>query len=276
MVSAEQLRSEIDERLARGRELLDASTGGSEADLKERWQDYYTWTEYNEALLRRSFDLAEPAEEYATRAPFIGSIGGPPDPLHVRWEDLRNNISGKMRRLKSLQERIELFRVHPDATSPASPPRDPAVLGSDVFVVHGHDGETKITVARFLSKLVGREPVILHEQPDRGCTIIEKFEQHAARAGCAVVLLTGDDNGGTIGGPQKPRARQNVILELGFFVGTLGRDRVVILYEPEVELPSDLNGILYIPLDEYGAWRNAVARELQAAGLKVNLTALLK
>jgi Predicted nucleotide-binding protein containing TIR-like domain len=274
MVPAEQLRSEIDERLARGQELQEVPID-SEDFLRERRRAYSTWSEYNEALVRRSFDLPEPAEEYARRAPFIGGFGGAADPLADRWNELRNDISGKIRRLESLRERIPLFQMHPDATSPASPPRDPSVLGSDVFVVHGHDGEVKVTVARFLLKLLGREPVILHEQPDRGRTIIEKFEQHAARAGCAVVLLTGDDDGGPVGGSQQRRARQNVVFELGFFVGTLGRDRVIILYEPQVELPSDLDGVLYIELDDRGAWRNTVARELQAAGLNVDLAALL-
>lgn len=142
-------------------------------------------------------------------------------------------------------------------------------------MVHGHDGEAKVAVARFLSKLLGREPVILHEQADRGRTIIEKFESHAERAGSAVVLLTGDDEGGTVGQPQQRRARQNVVLELGYFLAQLGRERVIILYEQGVELPSDIHGILYVLLDSRGAWRNAVARELQAAGLDVDLTALL-
>jgi hypothetical protein len=274
MVPAEQLRDEIDERLTRGQELSEVPID-SEDFLKERQRAYSIWTEYNEALILRSFDLPEPAEEYARRAPFIGTPGDTPDRLAAQWDNLRKNISGKIRRLESLRERIPLFQMHPDATSPASPPRDPSVLGGDIFVVHGHDGEVKVTVARFLLKLLGHEPVILHEQPGRGRTIIEKFEQHAAQAGCAVVLLTGDDQGGPVGASQHRRPRQNVVFELGFFVGTLGRDRVIILYEPQVELPSDLSGILYIELDDHGAWRNSVARELQAAGLSIDLTALL-
>jgi predicted nucleotide-binding protein len=171
---------------------------------------------------------------------------------------------------------MSLFsQTNPDVAAPMPSRRSSSAVGSDIFVVHGHDGEVKVTVARFLSSLLCRDPVILHEQPDRGRTIIEKFEQYAARAECAVVLLTGDDDGGPVGGSQQRRARQNVVLELGFFLGTLGRDRIIILYEPQVELPSDLNGILYIPLDDHGAWRNIVARELQAVGLKVNLGALL-
>lgn len=142
--------------------------------------------------------------------------------------------------------------------------------------MHGHDGEAKVTVARFLLKLLAREPIILHEQADRGRTIIEKFEAHAGQVGSAIVLLAGDDEGGAVGKPQQRRARQNVVLELGFFLAKLGRERVVILHEQDVELPSDIHGVLYVPLDSQGAWRNAVARELQAAGLEVDLTALLR
>src|SRR5262249_35828257 len=200
---------------------------GDEDALKERRQEYYTWTEYNEALLRRSFDIAEPADEYAWR-PGIAFGGAPP--LPVQWAELHDDIKGKMRRLRSLQGRLPLFSRHPDAMLTAPAPK--ASLGTKVFIVHGHDGEAKVTVARFLSKLLTREPIILHEQADQGRTIIEKFEAHAGQVGSAVVLLTCDDEGGEVGKPQQRRARQNVVLELGFFLAKLGRDRVVILREP--------------------------------------------
>lgn len=271
MVPGAQLSGEIDDRLALGQELLDRPIEMVEEVLRGLKQEFYTWDEYNEALLRRSFDLPGPAEEYRG---LVFAFGGTPD-LPTRWRELHDDIQTKMRRLKSIQGRLGLYREHPDVVSPAPPPDDPAVLGTDVFVVHGHDGETKVNVARFLSKLLGRDPIILHEQPDRGRTIIEKFEDHAARAACAVVLLTRDDVGGPAGGDQQPRARQNVVLELGFFLGKLGRSRAIILYEAGVELPSDLHGVLYVPLDAAGAWRNTVARELEAAGLELNLRALL-
>ncbi|WCH93946.1 nucleotide-binding protein [Streptomyces moderatus] len=180
-----------------------------------------------------------------------------------------------MRRLRSLQDRLGLYKIHPDAGSQESPPVDPSSAGSDVFIVHGHNGETKETVARFLGKLLDQQPVILHEQADRGRTTIEKFEDHSAQASCAVVLLTADDAGGPQNGTHQPRARQNVVLELGFFLGRLGRDRVVILYEPGVELPSDLQGVLYIELDKAKAWRMSVARELREIGLQIDPQALL-
>ena len=77
-------------------------------------------------------------------------------------------------------------------------------------------------MARFLEK-IELEAIILHEQPDQGLTIIEKFEAHASQVGFAVVLLTPDDLGGPASGPAQAsaRARQNVIFELGYFVGKL-------------------------------------------------------
>ena len=139
-----------------------------------------------------------------------------------------------------------------------------------VFVVHGHDRGTKETVARFLGKL-DLEPIILHEQPDKGRTIIEKFEDHAGDVQCAVVILTGDDLASPKEQPEKReiRARQNVILELGFFVGRLGRHRTFALVEKDVTRPSDIDGVIYIPLDD-GQWRLHLVRELKAAGLDVD------
>ena len=101
--------------------------------------------------------------------------------------------------------------------------------------------------------------------------VIEKFEDHASEVGFAVVLLTADDVGSAKGAAsQNPRARQNVVLEFGFFIAKLGRNRVVALYESDVELPSDLNGVLYKPLA--GNWHTALAKELLAAGIEVDLT----
>ena len=144
-------------------------------------------------------------------------------------------------------------------------------MGRKVFVVHGRDRTMKAEVARFLEKLE-LEPIILHEQPNKGRTIIEKFEDYSDVA-YAVVLLTADDMGKLASNKTdlQPRARQNVIFELGFFIGTLGRGKVCALYEEGVELPSDFKGVLYIPLDKQGGWRLKLARELKATGLELDL-----
>jgi predicted nucleotide-binding protein len=161
--------------------------------------------------------------------------------------------------------------AHPTVVSPPAPTR-----GSGVFVVHGHDEAAKESVARFVSNL-GLEPIILHEQASASKTLIEKLERYGNVA-FAIVLLTPDDIGGINkeDSPPLPRARQNVILELGYFIGRLGRERVCALHKGGVELPSDYAGVLYIELDTKGAWRTKVAQELVHAGLQIQLDALLK
>jgi predicted nucleotide-binding protein len=135
-----------------------------------------------------------------------------------------------------------------------------------VFLVHGHDEAAKQSVARLLEKL-GLQPIILHEQPNKGQTVIEKFEANSD-VGFAVVLLTPDDVGrATSDKKLKPRARQNVVLELGYFFAKLGRARVCALYKG-VELPSDVVGVIYAPYDEHDGWRVKLANEIRAAGLR--------
>jgi hypothetical protein len=136
-----------------------------------------------------------------------------------------------------------------------------------IFLVHGRDEPDKETVARFIERL-GMEVVILHEQPNGGKTIIEKLERNVEDVGFALVLLTPDDIGASREELDKlqPRARQNVIFELGLFVGILGRHRVCALHKGSLELPSDYQGVLYIPMDQQGGWRTQVVKELEAAG----------
>ena len=148
----------------------------------------------------------------------------------------------------------------------------PRTFGDEVFIVHGHDNEAKETVARLVENW-GIETTILHERTNRGKTIPEKFEEHAGKAGFAIILLTPDDVGTSKGKTDelKHRARQNVILELGYFWGKLGRDRMCVLYKEGVELPSDIHGILYIPMDSSDGWRRKLGQEMQDAGLPVDL-----
>jgi len=163
-----------------------------------------------------------------------------------------------------------------DEESLASP--DPAVIdrtdNSKVFIVHGHDQAPREMVARFLEAL-GLEPIILHEQANMGRTIIQKLVDHGD-VGFAVVLLTPDDEGRTSGGQLQPRARQNVILELGYFVGLLGSPRVCALKRGEVEIPSDFHGVVYEPFDDHGGWKQSLARELDAAGYHVDWNVVMR
>ncbi|HET6332086.1 MAG TPA: nucleotide-binding protein, partial [Polyangiales bacterium] len=134
--------------------------------------------------------------------------------------------------LEGLISRLEEKREDLEPEPPAAIPAIAPLPGTRrVFVVHGRDESAKEAVARFLAKL-DLEPIILHEQPNQGRTVIEKFEG-SADVDFAVVLLTPDDTGELAdgSGEPKPRARQNVIFELGYFVGRLGRSRVCALHK---------------------------------------------
>jgi predicted nucleotide-binding protein len=166
-------------------------------------------------------------------------------------------------------EQIEI-PLEPVLDTPSTAKVERAFNGP-IFVVHGRARDQLYETVRVLERGTSLEVVILHEQANAGRTILEKFEDYAANASFAVVLLTGDDEGGIrSSADMRPRGRQNVIFELGFFFGKLGRDRVVVLHEGDVEKPSDISGLAYISLDQAGAWKQALARELEAANISVD------
>lgn len=223
---------------------------------------YYQWAARVESFLARAINV-ETADHFRKLC----------DP-EQSWVKSGASQIGLLEGLAAVldQERAERSGVGPVALpSPLS-----TQLSKRVFVVHGRDIETKESVARFLERL-GLEPIVLHEQPNSGRTVIEKFEVFAD-VGFAVVLLTADDVGGLATAPTNlgGRARQNVILELGYFLGRLSRRRVCALYKKGVEIPSDYQGVLYVEFDPAGAWRTKLAQELVEVGFSINHDALLK
>jgi predicted nucleotide-binding protein len=166
--------------------------------------------------------------------------------------------------VRSLEEEIEL-EIPTSSETPAAGSLLPA--SRKVFVVHGHDEAALQAVARFLEK-IGLEVIVLREEPDQGRTIIEKFEDCADEVGFAVVLLTPDDIGGAAAAQANAvRARQNVIFELGYFVSKLGRGRACLLRKGDVEIPSDLYGVIYTEMDDKEGWKLRLVKELKAAKL---------
>lgn len=137
-----------------------------------------------------------------------------------------------------------------------------------VFVVHGQNEAVRTAVVSELQRL-GLAPIVLHEQPNMGRHLLTKFIEEAELVTFAVVLLTDDDVGSIKAGNLAPRARQNVILELGYFLSHLGQPRVCALITPGLETPSDFDGIVYIRMDEGGNWKSELARELRAAEMPV-------
>lgn len=146
-------------------------------------------------------------------------------------------------------------------TSPhleASKGLKPFLNNKKIFIVHGHDELSKYKLKDYLQNTLHYpESVILSEIASQGRTIIESFEEESENAGLVFVLLTPDD----FTNDSHARARQNVIFELGYFIGKLGRKsgRIIALLKGKVDIPSDLNGILYIHIDD----------GIQAAGEKI-------
>lgn len=153
---------------------------------------------------------------------------------------------------------------------PVVPTAVPTMNKSKIFIVHGHDGELKESVARIIEKQ-GIEAIILSEQANTGLTIIEKFEKNSD-VGCAICLFTGDDYGrAKAQNDDKLRARQNVVFEAGYFIGKLGRDHIVILSDSGIEIPSDLAGVVYTNTDN---WKVDLLKDLKAMGYSVDFNKL--
>jgi predicted nucleotide-binding protein len=231
-----------------------------------REDEYKTWEKATQDVLTRIFGVD------SVNVNSVMDIGKhdifPPSATERYWEEHR--YSSLDRQLVAIDGIIELLNTEHEVKSGLD--KKPSLRDDTVFLVHGHNEGVKDSVARYLERLK-LKVIILHEQPNEGRTIIEKFVDFSD-VGFAIILLTGDDRGSKLDLPydkQLPRARQNVILELGYFLGKLGRRRVCALYQPGVEIPSDYQGVLFLILDDAGAWKLQLARELKAAGLPVDL-----
>lgn len=258
LVSKEEAFEKINNRIELGNKIKNYKIT-SLTELKNAQSEFYTWTEFNEELLSRIFDNSTIKDGYR-RTFRIG--GGGEQSLTEKIDELKEDVEYYVRQLESIRDRLEIIEVSPRLSQQSSSPSQQRTLSRKVFIVHGHDDGTKEAVARFIQKL-GLHPTILSEQPNAGKTIIEKFESSSEDIGYAVVLLTPDDMGYSKNKPEeiRPRARQNVILELGYFVAKLGRSKVCALYKGDVEIPSDYHGVLYLQLDSN--WRILLAQEIK-------------
>jgi predicted nucleotide-binding protein len=253
-----QAKSEIEAQLEKAREIIDRPIA-SEEDYDRANADATKWRNVTIALLENIFSNSSKAEAYRERTREVG-IGGRLDfREEAKW--LRRRMNTRITELESILESLKFISEAPPSAIPTQ--KTQTTLSRKVFIVHGHDEGTKEAVARFLYQLQ-LSPVILAEQPNQGQTIIEKFEQSSNDVGFAVVLLTPDDIGTSKSKLEelKPRARQNVIFELGYFAAKLGRRRVCALHKGGIEIPSDYHGVIYVSLDS-DDWKWHLARELK-------------
>lgn len=268
-------KEKLREQIRKGEVLLNQEIK-DEAGLNNAHHSMSSWTDYNCELLKRIIDTDEFVEAYRLSNFRPLMVLGGTNSLQERVHSFQSELENYILALNSILDRLDLIPEAPKLKQASFQQQasQPHGTSKKVFIVHGHDEAAKESVARLLEKL-DLEPIILHEKPNQGRTIIEKFEDYSD-VGFAVVLLTPDDVGAVKeeAGDLKPRARQNVIFELGFFIGKLGRQRVCALYKGDVEILSDFSGVLWTPLDEEGAWRLKLGKEMKAAGLNVDLNKL--
>ena len=266
----EQVETMLKDRIDKGRSLQSTQIESIEK-LDELRGEQKKWNAYNIEYLSRCFDVDSISESHSEVSGWGTLImnAGP----QQRFKSFQEGIGSQITSLESILERLELI---PESTSStpthSSRPKHNTNDSNSVFIVHGHDEAVKTSVARFIEKL-GLKAIILHEQPNKGQTIIEKFESNAAGVGFAIVLLTPDDIAAPKDTPDETslRARQNVIMELGYFCSALGRNKVCVLYKEGVDIPSDYLGVVYTQLDDSEGWHLKLAKEMKEAKLDIDL-----
>lgn len=266
-------KNKLEDRILLGQELLNMNITQTQ-QLDELKGAYSKWDDYNSEYLKQTFNNENSTyrDNYDHINDWVGVYSGRETPQE-QFLTLRKRISNKISCLEKLVEKIDLLKSEL-SEQPAIVEKTFNSEDNNVFIVHGHNIAIQQSVARVIEKL-GLTPIILHEQPNSGKTIIEKFEKHS-NVGFAIILMTDDDEGKSKSEMDlKNRARQNVILELGYFIGKLGRERVLPLYSESVELPSDIYGLLYVPIDKADNWKFSVVRELKEAGYNVDANKLL-
>lgn len=273
VVQRKDFIQKLTERIKLGEDILKFQVI-NQADFDTNRDNFTHWNDYNSEYLKQSFnnEYNEYRDRYDKCAMLIG-LGQNRTGPQGKLMNFKESVEAKITNLKKLLGKADLLKSSIEETS-TKEMKDTTEKTNKIFIVHGHDDHTKIDVARTIEKL-GLQPIILSEQPNQGQTVIEKFELHS-EVGFAVILLTADDLGRVKTSEEdKYRSRQNVILEMGYFIGKLGRGNVFPMYEDGVELPSDLHGILYNAIDEGKTWKFKLVKELTAAGYHVDANKIL-
>jgi hypothetical protein len=160
----------------------------------------------------------------------------------------------------------EMFRLLADI--------EQAVYSREIFVVHGHDYSARDSLVRILNVL-DFMPVVLVQEAGRSQTIIEHIEKRVQNVGYAFILYTADDLGHQEHEPERPRARQNVIFEHGILLGLLGRERTCALVKGDVEIPSDLSGVIHEKFRNLDEEALKIVKTLKDAGYQVDASRLV-
>ena len=289
-VSREEARQKIQTRIEKGQQLSERLTND---ELDKVGMEANNWSAYNINLLRKLFDTPAPVDEYTqffynrpTLEEMENILKSSPHPSSIdRYQlyECRSNMNNSINSLKTICDQLELYDEPSETPQHTSGNKEVSdtpqhAFGNKVFIIHGRDDGVKGDVALFVRDL-GLKEIILDRQPNEGLiAILDKFEREAKKADFAIALLTPDDVGALKGEADdqlKPRARQNVIFELGYFMRALGRKKVCLLLKGELENPSDLSGILYVSMNSPNGWKLELAKEMKQAGLPIDPQKLL-
>ncbi len=264
-ISQAEAETLLNERIEAGK-AVQRFQPGREKNLEVLERRITQWRKLNQECLDR-FLGGEVAEEYR-----IASAND--DFVLVQLWDKSNakrpDLDREITTLQSIKYRLHTWVPKSDVVTAgftARPSKD-----APIFIVHGNDTLRAESVAHTVTSATGRKTIILRDEPNLGRTLIEKFEQHAAEVSYAIIVLTADDKGSLADETDtRPRGRQNVIFEMGYFFGFIGRGNVSVLLRPGVEKPSDMDGIVYITFDDNRAWKAELLRELRHAGFDIQL-----
>lgn len=277
VIVRESFKSKLIEQISQGRQQLSANIQ-TEEQLKQKEKEYGIWDDYNNEFLKNSFN--NPDNEYKHGYKNSGLMIGVSDvmmgasiydPNH-RLKTLKQRIEAKTTSLESLLSKADLILSEVETASIIERKKiKETIMEPTIFIIHGHDEEMKRSVQLFLNRAKLKD-IVLHEQPDKNRTIIEKLIEEGETASYVIALLSPDDtqNDGT------HRARQNVILEIGYFIGKLGREKVRILRKGDTVIPSDLQGILYENYDKDGAWRIKLTKEMKSVGIPIDMEKIIE
>ncbi len=223
---------------------------------------YKIWDDYNTEIYQSSFTVSNNTYWHQYEQQSWNHFYS-----HDIVADYKKQIMRQITQMQSDIKKVNLIECESPELDVSKNTIDVGIEVNDkkqVFVVYGHDQVLKLSVEAFLKDELKLDVVALDEKPNLGKTIIEKFEHYSKDAGFAVILMSPDDEMNVDGKIYK-QARQNVVLELGYFMAKLGRERVCVVLRGNVEKPSDISGILHLPYE--GNWKYELIKELRAVGI---------
>jgi predicted nucleotide-binding protein len=224
-----------------------------------------------EMLFRKIFNDKTPyikSLKEITYSPQIWHTETPESVFESKFNDGKDKL---LNLLRVVYEDLQLNIIPMKSTSIAD--------SRDVYIVHGYNEQMKSVVVRAIEQLK-LASVILHEHPDKGKNIFQKFTDYPNPI-YVIVLLSADEVAYEKDhSPETAqyRATQNVILELGYFIGKIGRERVLVLHETvsNFEIPTDYRGIPFVPFDKVGGWISELVKNLTALGIYIDENSLDK